>query len=125
MLIYILVTRCVEIHVCVTGELTFGLTIRLWSFLIPKMIATCIECILNVRNVFDYYFVMYISATPVLYFIKCNHFGMKTVTVFVNTISIPNEELFSDRKDHRVHHFILCLNVPVGFVATSIIWAVN
>ena len=46
---------------------------------------------------FVYYFVMYIRATAALHrILKCYHFRMTTVRVFVHIISIPNGELFSE-----------------------------
>ena len=41
---------------------------------------------------------MYFSANAALYiyFLKCNHFGMTTITDFVKRVSIPDAELFSE-----------------------------
>ena len=43
------------------------LACQLWSFLTLNKLMLAIECILNLWNVLDEYFVMYISATAALY----------------------------------------------------------
>ena len=42
------------------------------------------------------------------YILKCNYFGMKTVSSFVKIISIPDEDSF--RNVRRLNSLVLCLN---------------
>ena len=46
---------------------------RFWLFLTPRKEMLAMECILNLRTILDWYFVMYIGATAALYFKKCHH----------------------------------------------------
>ena len=58
-----------------------------------------LDCILNLREILDKYFLMllmHMSVTAALDFKVFNNFGITTVMEFFEIISIPAEELFSE-----------------------------
>ena len=70
------------------------------------------------------------TLVQLLYYIKkCNHFGMTTMRVFVkiiHVISIPDEELFSERpSDALLHTLSKLFDAPVGFVPSPSFEAVD
>ena len=62
-----------------------------------------LDCISNLRKVLD---LLSTLVQLLHYILKCNYFGMTTVSFLSKCISIPDEDLYV----RRVHRFILCLN---------------